>query len=86
MSLISGSYSRAWGGGGAPDCRGDMVENCLKEGVRGEAPNFARAVKARGARTAARDWRAGNRRFLVAVRTPRLIEDIVVNWMQRGEF
>jgi hypothetical protein len=81
--LISGSYSRAWGGGGAPDCNGDIVENCLKVGVRGEAVKLAR-VAARGARRA-RDWRAGgSRRFLVAVRTPRLIADMI-NWFQRRD-
>ena len=82
MSLISGSYSRACGGGGAPDCRGDIVENCLKEGVRCEAAKVALQLRARGARRA----RAGSRRFLEAVRTPRLIADMIVNWMKRGEF
>ena len=85
MSLISESYSRVWGGGGAPDCRGDIVENCLKEGVLVEALNFARDVTVRGARRA-RDWRAGNRRFLVAVRIPRLRVDIVINWNKSGDF
>jgi hypothetical protein len=61
------------------------VENCLKDGVLGEAPNFARDVNARGARRA-RDWRAGNRKFLVAVRTPRLIVDIVSIDFERGDF
>jgi transposase InsO family protein len=82
MSLISGSYSRACGGGGAPDCRGDIVENCLKEGVRCEAAKVALQLRARGARRA----RAGSRRFLEAVRTPRLIADMIVNWIERGEF
>jgi hypothetical protein len=45
-----------------------------------EAPNFARGVVARAARRA-RDWIAGSRRFLVAVRTPRLMADIVINWI-----
>lgn len=76
MSLISGSYSRACGGGGAPDCRGDIVENGLTEEILGVAPNFARDEAARGARRA-RLWRAGKRRFLVAVRTPRLMVDIL---------
>lgn len=44
-----------------------------------EAPNFARDAIARGARRV-RDWMAGSRRFLVAVRTPRLRVDIVINW------
>ena len=59
--------------------------NCLKDGVLGEAPNFARDVNARGARRA-RDWTAGSRRFLVAVRTPRLIVDIVSIDIQEKSF
>jgi hypothetical protein len=55
-----------------------MAENCLKLGVRGEAWMVARCVRERGARRA-RDWNADNRRFLVAVRTLRLIADMVVN-------
>ena len=79
MSLISGSYSRAWGGGGAPDCLAAMTENWRwEEGVvRGEAVKFARDVNARGVRRGARDCKAGVRRDLEAVRTPRLIVDIV---------
>lgn len=85
MSLISGSYSRACGGGGAPDCRGDMVENCLyDERPLDEAETVvARVIElVRGARRA-RAWRVGNRRFLVAVRTLRLMVDIVNG--ERGE-
>lgn len=45
----------------------------------------ARTAEVRGARRA-RAWKAGNRRFLVAVRTLRLIVDIVVTWKRkRGE-
>jgi hypothetical protein len=61
-----------------------MTENCLKVGVRSEAWKVARCVNERGARRA-RDWRAGNRRFLVAVRTLRLIVDMVVNWIEKGD-
>jgi hypothetical protein len=61
-----------------------MTENCLKVGMRCEVWIAARCVKERGARRA-RDWRAGNRRFLVAVRTLRLIADMIVNWFQRGD-
>jgi hypothetical protein len=71
MSLISGSYSRTCGGGGAPDCSGDIVENFANEGRRGEAPNFALLA---GATTGARI--VDNLRDLVATRTLRLIEDI----------
>ena len=86
MSLISGSYSRAWGGGGAPDFNEVIVENCLKDGVLADDPRFTRDVRARGARSAL-DRVADNPRFLVTARTPRLMVDIVVvNWSQRGEF
>jgi hypothetical protein len=54
------------------------VENFLKEeGVRCEAAKLARQVNARG--VTARDWMAGKRRFLDAVRTLRLMADMVVN-------
>jgi hypothetical protein len=55
-----------------------MAENCLKVGVRGEAWMVARCVGERGARRA-RDWMAGNRKFLVAVRTLRFIADMIFN-------
>lgn len=77
--MISGSYSRACGGGGAPDCSADMAENCLIAGVvvvpvmRGEA----RAERGATARSLAGK---GARRFLLAtVRRLRLRADIVVN-------
>lgn len=62
-----------------------MAENCLKAGVRGEAWTVARSVKERGARRA-RELRAGNRRFFVAVRTLRLIADMIFNWIEKGDF
>ena len=61
-----------------------MTENCLKLVVRSEAWMVVRCIKERGARRP-RDWRAGNRRFLVAVRTPRLIADMIVNWFQKED-
>lgn len=82
MSLISGSYSRGCGGGGAPDCRGDMVENCLRAGVevavRGEARAAVKVERgARGARDLAGK---GSRRLMFlldAVRMLRWMADIV---------
>lgn len=76
MSLISGSYSRTCGGGGAPDCREVIVENCLYEVVLLEAPNLALVARTRGARRVC-DWRAGSRSFLDAVRTLRLRVDMM---------
>jgi hypothetical protein len=76
MSLISGSYSRACGGGGAPDCNGVIVENfAVVERIEGAkfAPLTAREVARRsGAR------RAGERKVLLAIRTPRLTVDMVL--------
>lgn len=48
----------------------------MKDGVLGEAGKFPRDANARGPRIA-RDRMLGNRRFRVAVRTPRLSVDIV---------
>jgi len=59
-----------------------MAENFLKLEMRGEACVVARGASERGARRA-RDWRAGNRKFLVAVRTLRFIADMVVNLILR---
>jgi len=79
MSLISGSYSRACGGGGAPDCSGDMVENCLRAGVVVAAKMRGDARVVRGATTRSLAGK-GARRFLFAtVRRLRLMADIVVN-------
>jgi hypothetical protein len=52
------------------------VENCLKDCVLVEALKFARLVNESGTRRV-RDWRAGRRMFFEAVRTPRLMADMV---------
>lgn len=53
------------------------MENCLKDnGVLGEAPKFARVFNETGI-LRFRDW-AGSRKVLDAVRTLRLIVDIVL--------
>jgi hypothetical protein len=60
------------------------VEKCLEERALVEAPDAARDTEVRGVRRA-RAWMAGIRRCLVAVRTLRLIVDIVVHWIKRGD-
>jgi hypothetical protein len=76
MSLISGSYSRACGGGGAPDCRGAIVESFAIAG-RIEGLKFALLTAIEGVlRSGAR--RAGERKILLAIRTPRLTVDILL--------
>jgi hypothetical protein len=77
MSLISGSYSRACGGGGAPDCKGAIVENFVVTG-RIEDPKFALLTAMEGARRSGAVRRVGERKVLVAVRTLRLIVDIAL--------
>jgi hypothetical protein len=60
------------------------VEKCLEEMALVEAPDAARDAEVRGARRA-RAWMAGIRRCLVAVRILRLMVDIVVYWIKRGD-
>jgi len=93
MSLISGSYSRACGSGGAPDCRGDMVWNCLREEEEEEVvvvvdvESFVRAAaSARGEIRRARDWVVTGRRMVLdAARRLRLMVDMIKNCKREGK-
>jgi hypothetical protein len=76
MSLISGSYSRACGGGGAPDCNRVIVENFAVV-ERLEGAKFALLTAREGARRSGAH-RAGERKVLLAIRTPRLTVDMVL--------
>lgn len=84
MSLISGSYSRACGGGGAPDCRGDMVENCLRAGVVVVVAIRGEAWVERGARARALAGKAVRMFLVAAVRRLRLRVDIVFKYQLYG--
>jgi len=76
MSLISGSYSRACGGRGAPDCRGAIVENFAVAG-RIQGPKFALLTAVEGVRKSGAR-RAGERKVMLAIRTLRLAVNIVL--------